>query len=485
MEKRIKIIHLLTVVVSVALIAAQIYWLFNQYVYTVQSYEDELYRKTLDLAEIDRKIRTNMQDTSLHSVIHSEMQWELNNKSVLDSKTKWNFDIFIIDSKENTADTGILRKIDSLYRTGQTKGVNKYQFNIQSNLEYDVYDALDRFYVNKKCPFTTERFDSLLRVNGLKASSVTVETADSVIWNPDRISHKIAPQRSVEIIYPFDILNRQQFRVIYHLDIPPVLMRMSAPLVCSLILSFLLIFCLIYQAKTIFKQQRIDKLRKNFVYTMIHELKRPVATLKMCISFIRNDKMMQDKEMKDEILRSSHNELDNLSSYFAKLRDMTYDEMEEIPLNLSTFNLKELIIECVDKQNRPNNRTINITTDFDSGDYEMTADKMHISNIICNLLENAVKYSEGETLIRIVCRSTGDKYRIEVADNGIGISSTECDYVFDKFFRSKRIADKDIPGIGLGLSYVKLLVTAHKGSISLQSVLGEGSTFIIEIPRIQ
>jgi two-component system phosphate regulon sensor histidine kinase PhoR len=485
MEKRIKIIHLLTVMATVAFVAAQVYWLFNQYVYTLQLYEDELYAKILAVAAADRNLRKELQDENLYTTTRSEMKIEQHNNMVSDSKIEWLFDTYTINREEITDVEAItIRQIDSLSETG--KGVKKYQFKIVvANGEQDVYDALDRFHVNEKCPFTTERFDSLLRTNDLKASSIQIETADSMVWNPNRINHTSFLHPTMEVTYPFNILQKQQFRVFYPLKIPPVLGRMLLPLFCSLVLSFLLIFCLLYQIKTIFKQQRIEELRKNFVHTMIHELKRPVATLKMCVSFMKNDKMMEDRAMKEDILRNSQNELDNLSSYFSKLRDMTYGELEEIPLNLSTFNLKELVERCVDKQNLPNNRAIHITVSFDTDNSTITADKIHIDNILCNLLENAVKYSEGETAIHISCRSVGDKYRLAVSDNGIGISSTDCDYVFDKFFRSERIVNKDIPGIGLGLSYVKLLVTAHKGNISLQSTEGTGSTFIIEIPEKQ
>jgi len=83
------------------------------------------------------------------------------------------------------------------------------------------------------------------------------------------------------------------------------------------------------------------------------------------------------------------------------------------------------------------------------------------------------------------CYSVGKKYKIEVADNGFGIPPAECEYVFDKYFRSESIINKNIPGIGLGLCYVKLLVAAHKGTITLESTLEIGSRFIIEIPKQQ
>jgi two-component system phosphate regulon sensor histidine kinase PhoR len=161
------------------------------------------------------------------------------------------------------------------------------------------------------------------------------------------------------------------------------------------------------------------------------------------------------------------------------------ERLEDIPLNLSTFNLKALVEQCVAKPIFPSGRDIEIKIDFGNDNFEIIADKIHITNILYNLLENAVKYSDGETLIQISCRSVGNKYHLEVSDNGFGISEAECNYVFDRFFRSANVKGKDIPGIGLGLYYVKLLVSAHKGNISLLSTLGKGSLFSIEIPKKQ
>ncbi|MDR1202981.1 MAG: ATP-binding protein [Tannerellaceae bacterium] len=110
---------------------------------------------------------------------------------------------------------------------------------------------------------------------------------------------------------------------------------------------------------------------------------------------------------------------------------------------------------------------------------------MHIGNIIYNLLENAVKYSERQVSILVDCRSMGEKFIIEVSDNGAGISKTESNYVFNRFFRGKDVIQKDIPGMGLGLFYVKLLVRAHHGIIVLHSEFGNGSRFTIELPKRQ
>ena len=222
----------------------------------------------------------------------------------------------------------------------------------------------------------------------------------------------------------------------------------------------------------------------NKLHTMIHELKRPISTLKMCMSFMGDERMMQDEESKQRILSSSCNELDNLTSYFAKLRDITFGDATEIPLVKTDFHLRELMEECIGKQNIPNDKEVRMEI-VAQDDLEVSADRMHLANIVCNLLENAIKYSKKEVIIRIDYMMRADGLlQITVADNGIGIAKTDQKYVFDKFYRSENAKDKAIPGIGLGLSYVKLLVEAHGGTITFESIVGEGTTFTILLPQL-
>ncbi|MDR1202980.1 MAG: hypothetical protein LBL58_15305 [Tannerellaceae bacterium] len=163
-----------------------------------------------------------------------------------------------------------------------------------------------------------------------KPATIRTETTDSMIWDAGRSDQASILHPSMEVTYPFDILQQQQFRVTYSFSIFNILEKMLVSFFFSLALSCLLIFCMIYQITTIFMQQRIDEMRKSFMLTMIHELKRPITALKLCVSFIKNDKMMADREMKEEIIKNSHNELDNLSSYFSKLRDVMADTIESI-----------------------------------------------------------------------------------------------------------------------------------------------------------
>ena len=305
-----------------------------------------------------------------------------------------------------------------------------------------------------------------------------------MIWQPSMQADGSIWQPVMKVSYPYDIFEGQQVVVTTAISVSPVIRRMAYTLLMTVLLSLFLIFCLVYQILTIRKQRHIEAIRQEFLHTMIHELKRPISTLKMCVSFMGNERMMQDEESKQRILASSHNELDNLTSYFSKLRDITFSDSTKIPLVKSRFALRGLMEECISKQNIPSDKEVRMEIVAED-DLEIRADRMHLANIVCNLLENAIKYSHEAVTIRIDYQQRTDGLlQITVADNGIGIAKADQRYVFDKFFRSETAKDKAIPGIGLGLSYVKLLVEAHGGTITFESTEGQGTTFTIIIPQM-
>ena len=126
-------------------------------------------------------------------------------------------------------------------------------------------------------------------------------------------------------------------------------------------------------------------------------------------------------------------------------------------------------------------KRVNFVNDVPKG-MEISADRSHLSNMLTNLIENAVKYSGDEVSVRISGESVDGGVRIDVADNGNGISSADKGRIFNRFYRGKAFST-DIPGMGLGLTYVKLLVDAHCGDISVESREGEGSIFTIKLPQ--
>ena len=493
MERRFKFIYGLTICAIVAYSIVQGYWLFSRYQLSLEEYKSELYSTIIACAEEDIAIRNTLPHPPRFYGNRLRKTSEIKGDNVVET---WRYEVFALDTlqyvpKGTDAHTYLLDYIASLHDSIPAelpKGLEYFVFTCDSKGHEDMgtsqlVEALNRFTVDHQHPFQKERLDSILQSRDIAAQSVTTTKADTMIWQPSMQTKGSIWQPVMQVSYPYDIFEGQEVVVTTAICISPVIRKMAYTLLITILLSFFLIFCLVYQILTIRKQRHIEAIRQEFLHTMIHELKRPISTLKMCVSFMGNERMMQDMESKQKILSSSYNELDNLTSYFSKLRDITFCDSTEIPLVKSRFSLRSLIEECIGKQNIPSGKEVRIEIVAED-DLEIRADRMHLANIICNLLENAIKYSREAVTIRIDYRMREDgMVQITVADNGIGIAKADQRYVFDKFYRSESAKDKAIPGIGLGLSYVKLLVEAHGGSISLDSTEGEGTTFTIVIPQ--
>lgn len=481
MEKKIKILHVCTIIAIIIFCITQCWWLYTRYDYIWQNYNEELYQSILGIMQEDfenRRIsgeRNNIDFVTKSSikVDNTKMQYTIN----------LFFDVYVIDgSKYGDKDSTYSDRILNLYKKYKPEGIKKYEFSIRNcENEREAYVGLERFQVDEICPFSIKRLEDLLMKAGLKTTSITTEKVDSMVWKPKQFSHLNILKPNMTVIYPYDIFEGEVVRMNFDIGMSPIMKRMSGTMVLSLFISIMLISCLVFQIKTIRSQRKIEVLRKDFIQTMVHELKRPISTLKMCVSFMRNDILMADSQSRAEVISDSYNELDNLSSYFSKLRDLTFYDITEIPLNKSSFSLDEVINDCVKKLNIPGSKKIEIISERDIVLY---ADRMHITNIISNLLENAVKYSAENGLIRISYgQSKKGSVSISIKDNGCGISKYDQKYIFDKFYRSREVIDNHIPGMGLGLAYVELLVKAHDGKVSVNREEGKGAEFTITLPQ--
>lgn len=485
MEKRIKILHWLTIVAIIAFCLMQCYWLYNRYVYTLENHEEALYKSVLNVMQEERNIRKSIKRPDISILTSTKISASTQAETSGIQSTV--FDIYVVDANKvdlSEVSNADIKEIIRLYETSNSDGITHYNFAITDKpTDPNEYDALERFTIDVRNPFQLSSLDSLLNKRGLDVVNISREKADSMIWLPSRTERTSILSPQITITYPYDIFEGELVSITLSVGISPVIAKMTDLLVLSLVLSILLITCLVAQIATIRKQRKLEELRQDFIHTMIHELKRPISTLKMCVSFMRNEKLMQDKESKEAIIADSSNELDNLSSYFSKLRDLTFNDATEIPLTLSAFNLHDTIEECISKLSIPTGKKAEINI-LSKEDIILTADKMHIGNIISNLLENSIKYSGESVKIDIDYReNSNDSVCITVKDNGFGIAKTDVNYIYDKFFRSSSALGKDIPGMGLGLAYVKQLVQAHRGNIVMESEEGVGTIFTINLPQ--
>lgn len=476
MEKRIKAVWILTIITAILIIGSQGYWLYQQYCYSTEAFMQELHKQILQLEKEEMNTRYDKRTNNHKYTLSYKM--EMPDSVNQNGKTTCAISFYGQKSKINNP-TSLIKQNALL---NEDSVIVRDSFRIENISNEILFDAA-RYGVEITNPFQAGKFDSLLQANRIKLTNIRLTQTDSIQWHGSYASSTRLFKPEMYIVYPYNPLLKQALKASIQIPLPSLLRQMAWQLLGSLILVLLLVFCLIYQIKTILKQRKIDEMRKSFVNTMIHELKRPVQTLKMCVAFLNNKSMRTDEKAMDEVVKDSMFELDNLSAYLAKLRDMTRADYEHTPLHIRTFDLRETIDKLIRLTNIPADKQVTVHPHYEMESTLVTADPVHIANIISNLIENAIKYSGKEVRIDLSCIQKGHTLTIQITDNGIGIPLAEQSKVFDKFYRGNHIPDRNIPGIGLGLSYVKLLTEAHHGHISLTSQPDKGTTFSIVLPQ--
>lgn len=492
MERRIKVIYIITIVSIIAFLGMQAYWLHSRYEYSITEYGTIVNDKITDAIKAYRKHQSEnknippgdyLYNTSYSLSLKTDREKHKSGKSNIARITTYVFDahkllsiprdIELTEEQQREANEMALKKIKELDYTDCTFEVDN------APKESDIWDAMRDFETEVYSPFTTEGLDSVLRKADIIAD-INTAVLDTMTWQPTLEYSNSLMSPHIKLTYPFSSLECKVVTVDYDIPVSDVIRRMIDTLILSIIISLLLILCLIWQISTILKQNRLDKMRNDFVSTMIHELKRPIATLKMCVSGLNNQRMLENIETRNEILSDSRDALDSLSAYFTKLRDITFNNVEQIPLNATRFSLRDMLEDVIAKTHLPSYKSVDIKIIPDD-DVTIKADFIHLSNIMSNLIENSIKYSSDNVEIDIDYRIADNIATISVTDNGFGISAKDISRIFDKYYRVT--SHNDVPGMGLGLTYIKMLVEAHNGTINVSSKPGQGSTFTITIPQ--
>ncbi len=211
-----------------------------------------------------------------------------------------------------------------------------------------------------------------------------------------------------------------------------------------------------------------------------HDLRTPLTRIRGISEVaLTND----DPDVLRDALADSIEEIDSIIKILNALLDITASENGVLKLDIKEFNLKELIDKSVDLYSFiAEDKMINILLKYSYPKSNFIGDEIKLKQVISNLLDNAVKYSNEGEVVNINVYEENSKLKISVSDSGIGISQDEISNIWDRLYRSTR--SRNEPGLGLGLSMVKAIVTAHKGSVSVESTLGKGSVFTVTLPLI-
>jgi two-component system, OmpR family, phosphate regulon sensor histidine kinase PhoR len=253
--------------------------------------------------------------------------------------------------------------------------------------------------------------------------------------------------------------------------------------VFSSTVMLVVIFFFVYTIFVILKQKRLSEIQKDFINNMTHEFKTPLSTIAISSEVLRDPQITTTPERLLNYATIIQNETHRLKQHVERVLQMARLE-KDVALKKESLDAHELIRDAVQNSSlllQEKNGEIQLNLNAENS--SIIADKLHFTNVLFNLIDNAIKYTKENPKITISTKNSNSHLSIEVKDNGIGINLENLKKIFHQFYRVPTGNLHDVKGFGLGLNYVKLMVEAHGGKISVESQLGEGSTFKIILPK--
>lgn len=253
----------------------------------------------------------------------------------------------------------------------------------------------------------------------------------------------------------------------------------------SVLFTLIIIAAFFVTVRTMLRQKKLAEIKNDFINNMTHEFKTPIATISLAVDAMRNEKVLQDRAKLGYFSSIIKEENQRMNRQVETILKASQLEKQEVDLSLKPVHVHEVIKDVVDNfvlqlQEKEGMVEMQLEAAADL----INADEVHFSNLVNNLVDNAVKYSKENVppVIRVSTKSNGKHFTMRIEDNGIGMNKDTVKRIFEKFYRAHTGNVHNVKGFGLGLSYVKAMVEAHDGDIKAESVLGKGSVFTIDLP---
>ncbi len=251
----------------------------------------------------------------------------------------------------------------------------------------------------------------------------------------------------------------------------------------TILFTAIILLCFAYTIQVIFQQKKISEMKTDFINNMTHEFKTPIATISLAADSITSPMISGNVDKVQRFAGIIKQENKRMNNQVEKVLQMARIDKREYSLKLSPVNLHDIIEHAVENITLQVEKKDGIvSTELEATNPVVEGDMTHISNVINNLLDNANKYSPEKPEISVHTRNLANGVEVIVMDRGIGMSKEARKHIFDKFYRVHTGNLHDVKGFGLGLSYVKAMMTAHKGEIDVKSEPGKGSSFALFFP---
>lgn len=264
-----------------------------------------------------------------------------------------------------------------------------------------------------------------------------------------------------------------------------VLKSLRGRIILSVAFTIIILLAFYLTVQTMLRQKKLGKIKNDFINNMTHEFKTPIATISLAVDAMRNEKVIQDREKMSYFSSIIKEENQRMNRQVETILKASQLERQEVDLNLKPVHVHDIIKDVVDNfVLQLEDKQGKVELQLNAHNDLINADEVHFSNLVNNLVDNAVKYAKDNTppVIKLSTQSNGKHFMMRIEDNGIGMNRDTVKRIFERFYRAHTGNVHNVKGFGLGLSYVKTMVEAHDGDIKAESTLGKGSVFTLDLP---
>ncbi|MEI6681574.1 MAG: HAMP domain-containing sensor histidine kinase [Bacteroidota bacterium] len=374
----------------------------------------------------------------------------------------------------------VIQKVERMEKN-KALAANQYEsmLNFNRHLPYDSF-------------ISKEEMDSLIT---LQLNMNGVDTRfEFCIYKPERqeflmersqnYRKELIEKGNAFVLFQADIYTSPEYLLIFFpREKQFLLTELWGMLLISIILIIVIVYSFTYTITTIFRQKRLSEMKNDFINNMTHEFKTPISTISLACEALGDVGIRKSGEIIDSYLSMIQEENKRLAGMAEKILQTAVIDKGQLKMNKEKIDLHEIITDVIKNLRiQVEIKDGEIIRNFGASHSKIEGDKVHVTNLVYNLLDNANKYSPRKPLIRISTENANNGIVMVIEDNGIGIGKMEQKKIFDKLYRVPTGNIHEVRGFGLGLSYVKAIVEEHHGKISLESEVNRGTKFRVFLP---
>jgi two-component system, OmpR family, phosphate regulon sensor histidine kinase PhoR len=487
-EKYIRLLIAISTVAVVSLIALQVYWVNNTFILREQDFASNVSKSLAKVAEKLEKVET--EKLALQAAIRNSVSLSSEGDSTLVMKYgKREVKQLARKTLEESRDSVFYNQLG---KNGLEQGKILEQSGILDDImggmvELDIYQSIQE-------RVDSSLLDSLLRFEleerGIKAEYVygifnKLHQPELMQGGAEMFKENFFTEGYKTQLFPNDPISDPNYLRIWFPEEQKYLLRsMWSMLATSVVLLLVIMFLFSFSIGTIYRQKKLSDVKNDFINNMTHELKTPIATISLACEALNDPDMRTSEKALTSYVGMINEENKRLGVLVENVLRTAIFEQGEMQLRLQKIDMHQVIQQVIKNiEIQVRKKSGSIITHLDASDPTVEGDVLHLTNVVYNLIDNAIKYSEGKPNVEIYTRNEVDGVAVAFKDNGMGISRENQRRIFDKLYRVPTGNVHNVKGFGLGLSYVKGVLEKHKGSIEVESEMKKGSTFTIHIPK--